>query len=474
MKNFAILSLILSAGCGKQDPPAALTPAPTPQQLEWQKLEYYMFMHFGPNTFTNMEWGSGEEKPEVFNPTELDCRQWAATAKAAGMKGIIVTAKHHDGFCLWPSAFSTHTVRESQWKDGKGDVLKELSDACREYDLKFGVYLSPWDRNHPTYGTDDYNLTFANMLKEVLGNYGEVFEQWFDGACGEGPNGKKQVYDWELFNRTVLELQPDAVIFSDVGPGCRWIGNEAARAGETNWSKLNVAGFEPGEKAPKTGILNKGEIDGENWIPGEADVTIRPGWFYSPETDDKVKSVSRLLDIYYSSVGRNVNLLLNVPPDRRGRIHPTDSLRLMEFRRALDEIFAENLAEKADIKATNVRYNSNKFSPRKMLETENYDSYWAADDNVIQATITLDLKAEKTFNRLTLQEYIALGQRIKAFSVEYWDGENWQLIDRQTTVGYKRILCFPTITAQKIRINIEDALACPVLNGVGLYLQKIT
>jgi alpha-L-fucosidase len=470
MKKITILfSLILSIACSKQDLPSAFGPVPSPQQLEWQKMEYYMFVHFGPNTFTNVEWGNGEENPEVFNPADLDCRQWAAIAKAAGMKAIIITAKHHDGFCLWPSAYSTHTVRESPWKDGKGDVLKELSEACKEYGLKFGVYLSPWDRNHPTYGTPEYNQVFVNMLNEVLGNYGPVFEQWFDGACGEGPNGKKQTYDWSLFNQTVLSLQPNSVIFSDVGPGCRWIGNESALAGETNWSKLNVEGFGPGEDAPKGEILNMGEEGGLNWIPGESDITIRPGWFFSPDTDDKVKSAKRLFEIYCTSVGRNTNLLLNVPPDRRGKIHSIDSLHLMEFRNLLEKVFSENLAENVKITASNVRGNQKQFRPENLLETENYDAYWATDDEVTKASVTLEWKESKTFNLLMLQEYIPLGQRVKSFNVEYWNGQEWTLLDRQTTIGFKRILRFPAITTSKIRINIEETLACPVLNGVGVY-----
>jgi alpha-L-fucosidase len=426
-----------------------------------------MFVHFGPNTFTDVEWGNGKEDPKIFNPTDLDCRQWAATAKAAGMKAIIITAKHHDGFCLWQSNYSTHTVRESAWKEGKGDVLKELSEACKEFGLKFGVYLSPWDQNHPTYGTPEYNQTFANTLTEVLGSYGHVFEQWFDGACGEGNNGKRQIYDWSLFNKTVYDLQPHAMIFSDVGPGCRWMGNESGVAGETNWSTLNTKGFAPGADAPDTKILNSGDVNGENWIPAETDVSIRPGWFYSPATDDKVKSLGHLVDIYYTSIGRNSNLLLNVPPDRRGQIHPNDSTRLMEFRKIIDETFSRNLLNDALVTSSNVRNKSKKYQPENLTD-EKYDSYWATDDSVTEATLSFELKGEKTFNRLMLQEYIPLGQRVKSFSVEYWNGKEWEFLARRTTIGYKRILCFPIITTNKLRVKI-DALACPVLNKIGLY-----
>lgn len=445
---------------------------PTKYQVDWQKMEYYMFIHFGPNTFTNVEWGNGKEDPKVFNPTDVDCRQWAATAKAAGMTGIIITAKHHDGFCLWPSKYSTHTVRESPWKNGKGDILKELSDACREYGLKFGVYLSPWDQNHPDYGTPQYNQTFANTLNEVLSSYGEVFEQWFDGANGEGHGGKKQVYNWDLFHETVYRNQPQAIIFSDVGPGCRWMGNERGVAGKTNWSTLNITGFGPGKDAPSTEILNIGNQGGEAWVPAETDVSIRPGWFYSPETNDKVKSVEKLMDIYYTSIGRNSNLLLNVPPDRRGRIHAADSTRLMEFRRAREETFADNLAIKASLKPSNTRKDSdvwNRYEAYNILDN-NYDTYWTTNDNELNSSIEIDLKKTQIINRLLLQEYIPLGQRVESFTVKFWDAKAKAWIDlaKETTIGYKRILRFPAISTRKLKIELK-ALACPVISTVGIY-----
>lgn len=450
-------------------PPQPYGATPTADQVNWQKLEYYMFIHFGPNTFTNVEWGNGKEDPRVFNPSEVDCRQWAATAKAAGMQGIIITAKHHDGFCLWPSKYSTHTVRESPWKNGKGDILKELSEACREYGLKFGVYLSPWDQNHPAYGTPTYNQVFASTLNEVLSGYGEVFEQWFDGANGEGHGGKKQTYDWDMFHKVVFRNQPQAIIFSDIGPGCRWMGNEQGIAGETNWSTLNVKGFGPGRDAPPVQVLNTGVQGGEAWVPAETDVSIRPGWFYSPSTDDKVKSVNKLMDIYYTSVGRNSNLLLNVPPDRMGRIHSNDSLRLMEFRKAREETFGENLISGASIKASNTRGGLPEYAAVNMLDN-GYDSYWATNDNELTPYLEIDLKEDKSFNCLLLQEYIPMGQRISAFSVKYWDkkAKNWKELTGATTIGYKRILRFPAITAQKLRIEF-NALACPVMSTVSIY-----
>lgn len=449
-------------------PPPPYGPLPSPQQVKWQEMEYYMFIHFGPNTFTDVEWGHGDEDPQVFNPSQLDARQWARIAKAAGMKAIIITAKHHDGFCLWPSEFSTHTVRESPWKNGQGDVLRELSEACKEYGLKFGVYLSPWDMNHPAYGTAEYNQIFANTLEEVLSNYGEVFETWFDGANGEGPNGKRQVYDWPLFHETVFRNQPNTIVFSDVGPGTRWVGNERGFAGETNWSTLNVKGFEPGVNAPPQKTLNEGDEEGEAWVPAESDVSIRPGWFYSPSTDDKVKSLNHLLKIYYGSVGRNSNLLLNVPIDRRGLIHPADSARLMQLREVLDETFNENLAKGKNIEASQVRGNSPSYAGNTLTDGD-FHTYWTPDEGIRQASLTVDLNQEVEINRLVLQEYIPFGQRVRSFSVEAWNGESFEEIDRQSTIGYKRILVFPTLTTSKIRINILDSKAAPVLAELELY-----
>lgn len=426
-----------------------------------------MFIHFGPNTFTDKEWGDGKEDPKLFNPTHLDAKQWAKTAKAAGMKAIIITAKHHDGFCLWPSKFSTHTVRESPWKNGKGDVLKELSEACKAYGLKFGVYLSPWDRNHPDYGTPKYNQIFANTLNEVLTNYGEVFEQWFDGANGEEANGKKQVYDWPLFHSVVFKNQPKAIIFSDIGPGTRWIGNERGIMGETSWSTLNTTGFGLGHDAPSTKVLNTGNENGEHWIPGEADVSIRPGWFYSPKTDHQVKSLTQLSTIYNSSVGRNANLLLNVPIDRKGLIHPNDSTQLMALGKLIRDTFKDNLAKHQKITASSVRGKAKRFAAQNLTDG-NYDTYWATNDEVKNAVLTLKLAKQTEINRLVLQEYIPLGQRVKSFTVEYWNGQQFMLLDKQTTIGYKRILTFPNIKTNQIRITME-ANASPVIAEVQAY-----
>src|SRR6185369_11418735 len=321
-------------------------------------------VHFGPNTFTDKEWGAGNESSSVFNPSSLDCRQWCRVAKAAGAKGIIITAKHHDGFCLWPSKFSNHTVRESNWKNGQGDVLKELSTACRESGLKFGVYISPWDRNHPKYGTAEYNDVFVNMIKEIFQNYGPIWELWWDGANGEGPNGKKQVYDWRRFENTVRQISPRTVIFSDIGPDIRWVGNENGIAGDPNWNFLDTAGFKRGIGAPPTDSLNHGNYNGKQWIPAECDVSIRPGWFYHAAEDKKVKTPQTLFELYLKSVGRGANLLLNVPPDRRGLINEKDSAALAGFKHLRDESFGVNLLKEAD---TYYEFSSKDFSEKPML-----------------------------------------------------------------------------------------------------------
>ena len=465
----AVAMLMVAASCKDNTAPEPYGPVPTDAQLEWQKMEYYMFVHFGPNTFTDSEWGTGDEDPDVFAPTALDCEQWARIAREAGMKGIIITAKHHDGFCLWPSKYSRHTVAHSSWRDGKGDVLRELSDACAKYGLKFGVYISPWDRNHPEYGTERYNEIFAGCISEVLSDYGDVFELWFDGA-DDGEGDAPSRYRWKYFEATALTLQPETIIFSDTGPGCRWIGNERGYAGQTNWSRLTTAGFTPGRMSPPWDTLNCGNVHGDRWIPGEADVSIRPGWFYSPSTDDRLKSVEELMDIYYASVGRNANLLLNVPPDRSGRINPADSARLMEFRDARDEAFHIDYAKMSRALSESVRGNSPRYAASNAVDGR-YDTYWATDDSVTSASFTVYFRRDREISEIMLQEYIPLGQRISEFSVEckLSGTEQWQEVCRGTTVGYKRIMRFPKVKASEVRVNIISSYACPLINNVAIY-----
>jgi alpha-L-fucosidase len=399
-------------------------PVPSPRQLK-HDMEFYLFAHFGPNTFTDLEWGKGNEQEEVFNPTNLNCGQWCRTAIAAGAKGIIITAKHHDGFCLWPSKYSTHTIAKSSWKNGKGDILRDLSDSCKKYGLKFGVYLSPWDRNHPNYGTPEYNDVYVNMMKEIVMNYGPLFEFWWDGANGEGPNGKKQVYDWHLFEETLRRIAPNTVVFSDIGPDLRWVGNESGFAGDPNWNLLDTAGFLRGAGSPSTDSLNHGNINGANWIPAECDVSIRPGWFYHKNEDEKVKTPEALFQLYLKSVGRGASLLLNVPPDREGLINTKDSMALVGFKKLRDNNFGLPIGSK-------------KFTKK-------------------QTNYTLKLLNSSSINCIVLYEPIQMGQKIIAFTVRM--KKKNEIIKEITakTIGKKRILTFPSVKVDMIEVIITAA-----------------
>jgi alpha-L-fucosidase len=447
--------------------PAALLPTPSPAQVAWQRMETNAFVHFGPNTFTSVEWGSGREDPAVFNPTMFDAHQWVRAFKAAGMKGVILTAKHHDGFCLWPSALSTHTVARSPWQGGRGDVLRELSTACREAGLKFGVYLSPWDRNHPAYGTPEYNRVFVGMLEEVLGGYGPIFEVWFDGANGEGPNGRRQVYDWPAFHATVTRLQPDAVIFSDGGPGVRWVGNERGLGSLTSWALIDRERYAPG--TPFSDDLGEGSRLGRDWVPPECDVSIRPGWFYRASEDARVKPAATLFRLYEQSVGRNCLLLLNVPPDTRGRIAEPDVAALAGMRREVDQVYAENLATGARVLADASR---DGFEASRTLDRDG-DSFWAAPEGATPARLTLALSAPVTFNRVVLQEPISFGQRVGAFEVEAMIAEGWTRIGTGSTIGHKRILVVPDTKTDRVRITIHETRAAPLLAEIGLHRAPI-
>ena len=457
--------------------------APSPRQLAWQELEFIAFFHFGVNTFTDREWGDGQESPEVFDPSALDARQWIRAVKDAGMNLAILTAKHHDGFCLWPSKYTEHSVKNSPYRDGEGDVVREFVDACRELDIKVGIYLSPWDRHERTYGSDRYNDHFKNQLNELLTDYGPLDEVWFDGACGEGPNGRRQVYDWPGYHRLIRERAPDAVI-AIMGPDVRWVGNEDGLARETEWSVVPAESPDDGAAdAPEQDVLmpridaTAGDIGGRAkilqaerlvWYPAECDVSIRKGWFYHKEQDDQVKSPEELIDIYYRSVGRNSALLLNIPPDRRGMLHENDIRNLSEMRRILDATFAENLVKGAN--ATSSHTKGNTFGPAKTIDGDR-DTYWTTDDWQETATLEYDLGAERTFNVVMLQEYIKVGQRIEKFGVEAWDGANWKPVASGTTVGYKRLLRCPNTTAGKVRIKIEASRFAPTISNVGFFMR---
>lgn len=427
---------------------------PSPQQLEWQQMELTAFLHFGINTFTDREWGDGKEDPALFNPTDLDAEQWVRTLKEAGFKMVLLTAKHHDGFCLWPTKTTKHSVASSPWKDGKGDVVKELRDACTKYDMKFGVYLSPWDRNAECYGDSPrYNEFFIEQLTELLTNYGEVHEVWFDGANGEGPNGKKQVYDWDAFYKTIQRLQPKAVM-AIMGDDVRWVGNERGLGRETEWSTTVLT---PGVYARSTennqrlGIHNTSQDLGSRemlknatelfWYPSEVDVSIRPGWFWHESENGKVKSLKHLADIYFQSVGYNSVLLLNIPPDRRGHIHEADVARLKEFAAYRQQAFADNRVKKG----------------QKMWDAA------SGDQRVYK------LKPSSKVNVVLLQEDIARGQRVESFRVEGRVGGQWQLLGEGTTVGYKRMLRFPEVETEALRITIGSSRLEAHISNVAAY-----
>ena len=463
--------------CNSVQSPQPVGPVPSERQLKWHELEYYAFVHFNMNTFTNMEWGFGDESPELFNPTELDCRQWARVCKEAGMKGIILTAKHHDGFCLWPSEYTEHSVKNSPWKNGEGDVVRELADACKEYGLKFGVYLSPWDRNHSDYGKPEYITYFRNQLRELLTNYGDIFEVWFDGANGGtgyygGANEERRIdretyYDWENTWDIVRELQPNACLFSDAGPDIRWCGNEEGWVRKTNWSLIKRDSFAPGV-VPDIEYLRTGQINGTHWVPAEVDVSIRPGWYYHPSEDHKVKTLPQLLDIYYHSIGRNASFLLNLPVDTRGLVHEKDVEQLQKLAAAIKHDFDDNLALNQNASATNVRGNSKKYAAENATD-DNPDTYWATDDGVKTASLEIDFQQPTEMNRFLVQEDIRLGQRIKDFSVEAFINDEWKEISRETTIGRKRILRFPNVTSNKLRFNVIDSKACPVISNIEVY-----
>lgn len=478
MKTFLSIILLMALfSCQQALPPEPVGPLPSERQLAWHELEFYAFVHFNMNTFTNMEWGLGSEKPEWFNPTQLDCRQWARVCKEAGMKGIILTAKHHDGFCLWPSEYTEHSVKNSPWKNGKGDVVRELSEACKEYGLKMGIYLSPWDRNHADYGKPEYITYFRNQLRELLTNYGEIYEVWFDGANGGtgyygGANEERRIdretyYDWENTRQIVRELQPMACMFSDAGPDVRWVGNESGWAGETNWCTLKRDEFAPGVVSDVK-FLQQGQEDGTHWLPAEVDVSIRPGWYYHPSEDHKVKTLPQLLDIYYNSIGRNASFLLNFPVDTRGLIHEKDVEQVLKLAQAVKADFAVNLAEGKKTRADNVRGKSKTYKAANVTDG-NPDTYWATDDGVTKASITIDFGKPTEFNRFLVQEDIRLGQRVRKFMLEALVGDEWHPVADQTTIGRKRILRFPNVIATQLRLNITDAKASPVISDICVY-----
>jgi alpha-L-fucosidase len=411
-------------------------PVPTPSQLTWQRDELAIFIHFGVNTFTNREWGDGTEDPRIFNPARFDAGQWARVAREAGFKAMVLTAKHHDGFCLWPTKTTRHSVASSPFRNGNGDVVREFVEACRRENLRVGLYCSPWDRNSPAYGDSPrYNDLFCDQLTELLTLYGPVHEVWFDGANGEGPNGKKQVYDFPRFWAHVRRLQPDAVMFSDAGPDVRWIGNERGVAGDTNWSTVDpsvvpVPGMS-GDAVMK--MLQDGDPNGSVWRPGETDVSIRPGWFYHPAEDARVKTEEQLVELYFTSVGRNSKLLLNVPPTPDGLLHDVDVSRLQGMRRRLDALFANEVRSSGSTAETRRGYGAftHTFEPRKQVSL------------------------------LDLREDITRGQVVARHVVEVSNGAHWITVAEGTTIGYKRLHRIPPTSVQRVRVTVTEALGEP-------------
>jgi alpha-L-fucosidase len=471
-----IILFVFSIGINYSQPkaPATFGPVPNENQMRWQEMESYAFIHFSLNTYTDQSWGFGNEDVKLFNPKQSDCRQWARICKAAGMKGIIITAKHHCGFCLWPSKYTEYSVKNSPWKNGKGDMVREMADACKEYGLKLGIYLSPWDRNSKDYGKPEYITYFRNQLTELLTNYGPIFEVWFDGANGGdgyygGANETRKIdratyYDWKNTYALIRKLQPNIVIWNDGGDrgDLRWVGTEEGYVGETNWSLLNSTGDVPWN------MLHYGLENGNAWVPAEVNTSIRPEWFYHPNEDSKVKTVPQLMDLYYNSIGRNGSMLLNFPIMPNGLIHPNDEKAANEFGKAVKESFAVNLAEKMKSVASNIRGNAIEFGAASATDN-NKDTYWATDDNVTKASLTIDFGKPTLFNRFLVQEYIRLGQRVKAFTVEALLYGNWKEVAKATTIGYKRILRFPSVQATKVRFNITDSKSCPVISNIGIY-----
>lgn len=454
---------------------------PSPRQLRWQQLELTAFFHFGINTYTKQEWGTGKEDPKIFNPEKLDAMQWVKVAKDAGFKQVILTAKHHDGFCLWPTKTTEHSVKSSPWKMGKGDVVKEVANACKKYGVGFGIYLSPWDMNSPLYGTDSYNDLFIDQLTELLTQYGQIDEVWFDGANGEGANGKKQEYDFNRWYAHIRKLQPKAII-AIMGPDVRWVGTETGYGRNTEWSVLpadNLSQTKISAESQKemntkpSGFLKGADIGSRDklknakglvWYPAETDVSIRPGWFYHPEEDSKVKSPEKLLDIYYSSVGKNSVLLLNIPPNANGLISKSDEASLKEWSRIRTGTFKTNLAAKARIST------SNGLNEKALLDGS-YQTYWTTKGLDTTALIEFTLPVPTTFDVIMLQENIAIGQRIEKFAIEYWEKGAWHELSVGTTVGYKRLFRFDPVTTVKVRVKIAASRLNPTLSAFGLFKQ---
>ena len=478
---FTVSLFAMTALHAQKTAPKPYGAIPTQRQLNWQEMERYCFLHFTVNTFTDREWGLGDEKESVFNPTNFDADQIVSTIAKHGFKGAILTCKHHDGFCLWPSKYTEHSVKNSPWKNGKGDVVKEISAACKKYGIKFGIYLSPWDRNSALYGKPEYITYYRNQLKELLTNYGDILEVWLDGANGGdgyygGANEKREIgrntyYDWENTFAIIRKLQPNATIFSDTGPDARWCGNESGFVKDSSWAAYTAHG--PNGDKPGIGNTDSkegetGTLDGEKWIPAEVDVSIRPGWFYHPKEDNKVRSLESLKEIYFKSVGNGASWNLNVPPDRSGQINANDIKALDSLQDYLTKSFSTNLLQGAKVKASETRSNLKKYAASNVLSNSR-NLYWAVNDNTTTASLTFQLKERSTFNCMEIKEFISLGQRICLFTIEVDKDGTWIPVFKGSTVGSKKLAKFDDVTASKVRITFSNSLACQVIESVRLY-----
>jgi alpha-L-fucosidase len=468
-----VLASVKAAGA-EQFPPTA--PIPSPRQLVWHEMEFYGMIHFGLNTYTGREWGYGDVSPTRFNPTGFNATNVVRTFQDAGMRGLILVCKHHDGFCLWPSVTTDYSVKQSPWRDGKADFVRDIAEACKSAGLKFGVYLSPWDRNQKFYGRPEYLSFYRQQLSELLTNYGDIFISWHDGANGgEGFYGGarekriveiKTYYDWPGTWSLIRKLQPSAVIFSDAGPDVRWVGNESGRAGDPCWCTLDASRCYPG--MPEFNGNTSGNRNGPDWVPPECNVSIRPWWFYRESDNPKVKTADQLVDIYFDSVGRGACLDLNVPLDQTGRISDLDASSLRGMRAKLNFLFATNLASNASAIANSICENDRRFGPENLID-DNRETYWSADDNIQWPEVVLDFNKPTKLSIIRIREYLPLGQRVDSFSLAQWQNGEWHEFHHGTSIGNQRLVRFKPITTQKLRLTITKSRSCPAISELSFY-----
>ncbi|MGI4750096.1 MAG: discoidin domain-containing protein [Janthinobacterium lividum] len=489
MKKLLTIFILLKTVSGfAQSAPKPYGVLPTKAQLNWHEMEMYCIIHFGVDTYTDKEWGFGDENPVIFNPKQFNAEQIVGAAKAGGFKGVVIVAKHHDGLCIWPTKTTEHNINQTSWKNGKGDMVKEYQLACQKLGMQMGLYCSPWDRNSAFYGKPEYVEIYRAQLKELYSNYGKLFISWHDGANGGDGyyGGAREVrkidrttyYGWPATWAITRKMQPSATIFGDVGPDVRWVGNEEGHAGETSWATYSPMAPDSGKTASngyvKYWLGVEGTRNGSYWMPAECDVSLRPGWFYHQSQNAQVKSPYTLLDLYYKSVGRGANLDLGLSPNKDGLLEEEDVSSLKKFGDILKETFAVNLAENAKLTASNIRCkNSKQYGPQFLLDQNRY-SYWATDDAVKTPELMLDLGSEKTFNVIRLRENIKLGQRIEGVAIDVWEDNNWQQIVLATSIGANRLIRLPqNITAQKVRLRITKSPVCIALSDFGLYKEPV-